>query len=139
MFARHDCHLEPCLGEPAHDRALAAVVEDDEPRAGADRERLLHHHPERQLGCRRFTLLVPRDVDVRLRARERDELVDGRLAERAAHRAVLAHAAHERASVDLLERNNALVGEPVLEGRARRMTTPRVCTAADSMRAGSTP
>ena len=79
QVAGHDDRLEPRLGEPAHDRALAAEVEDDDARAGADRERLGHARVERgrrrrELGLREHA----RPVEVRLRERARVQLLGRR-------------------------------------------------------------
>jgi hypothetical protein len=67
-------------------------------------------HGHRALAC-----LHAGHVDVRLRPGEREQLLDRRLAEGAAHRPVLAHAADECARVDLLQRDDAFRGEPVRE------------------------
>ena len=74
--ARDDVRLEAGVGEPARDRALRAEVDDDDTRAGADRERLV-----------RADLPVERPaVDQRLGERARVQLLDRRVAERAAQR-----------------------------------------------------
>ena len=66
--ARDDVRLEPGVGEPARDRALRAEVDDDDPRAGADRE-----------GLGRPDLAVERPaVDRRLGERARLQLLDRR-------------------------------------------------------------
>ena len=120
--AGDDHRLDARLDEPAHDRALAAEVEDDDARAGADGVRLGHAGRER--GWRRGELRLrehPRPVDVRLRERAGVKLLGRGGAERAAHRAVLAQAPYQRSRVDLLECDDASVGEP---GRPRRPGAP---------------
>ena len=139
--AGHDDRLDARLDEAADDRALAAEVEHDDTRAGADGERLRDARVERGWGRGELRLLEhPRPVEVRLRERAGVQLLGRRRAERAAHGAVLAQAADERARVDLLERDDAATGEPTgPRGTARRITTPSVQTRLDSSSASSTP
>ena len=100
--ARHDVGLEPGVGEPARDRALRAEVDDDDARPGADRVRL-----------GRADLAVERPaVDERLGERARVELLDRRVAERAAQHAAVADLPHERPRVDAGERDDALLAQP---------------------------
>ena len=116
--AGHDDRLDPRLDEAADDRALAAEVEHDDPRAGADAERLRHTGVERGRGRGEAGLLQhPWPVEVRLGQRAGVQLLDRRSAERAAHRTVLAQAADERARVDLLERDDTAAGKPAGPGR----------------------
>ena len=112
--AGDDDRLDARLGEAPHDRALAAEVEHDDARAGADRERLGHARVERgrgrgELGLREHA----RPVEVRVGERAGVQLLRRRRAERAAHRSVLAEAADERTRVDLLQRDDAAPREPV--------------------------
>ena len=100
--------------------SLAAEVEQDDPRAGADGVRLGHAGLER--GRRRGELRLrehPRPVDVRLRECTGVQLLGCCGTERAAHGAVVAQTPHERSRVDLLERDDAPLCEPGRPGRPR--------------------
>ena len=95
------------------DRALAAEVEHDDARAGAERVRLGRARLEGRWRRGQLGLgLHPRPVEVRLRERAGVQLLGRRRAERAALGAVLAQPPHEGAGVDLLERDDAAPGEP---------------------------
>src|SRR5205814_3732816 len=66
----------------------------------------------------RTDLAVERSaVDGRLRERPRAQLLDRRVAERAAHDTLVADAAHERARVDTGERDDAALAQPAGELR----------------------
>ena len=115
-----DHGLEARLDEPADDRVLAAEVEQDDPRTGADGVRLGYARLER--GRRRGELRLgehPRPVDVGLRERAGVQLLGRGAPERAAHGAVVAQTPHERSRVDLLERDDAPVCEPGRPGGPR--------------------
>ena len=119
--AGDDDRLDAGLDEPAHDRALAAEIEHDDSRPGAERVRLAHAGLER--GRRRGELRLrehPRPVEVRLRERAGVQLLGLRRAERAAHRAVLAQPPDERARVHLLERDDAAAARASPTTRAAR-------------------
>ena len=112
--AGDDNRLDARLDEPPHDRALAAEVEHDDARTCADRERLGHAGVERGWGRGELGLCEhARPVEVRLGERVGVQLLRRRCAERAAHGAVLAEAADERTRVDLLQRDDAPLREPV--------------------------
>ena len=116
-----DHGLHARLDEPADDRAFAAEVEDGHARARPDRERLRDARFQRgrgrsELGLRQH----PRPVEVRLDERAGMEVIRRGRPERAPHRAVRAQPAHERARVDLLERDDAPLREPRPTTRAWR-------------------
>ena len=121
----------PASREPVRDRALHAEVDDDDARARADRVRLLRPRLARQRVA----------VDERLGERALAQLLDRRVAERAAQHAAVADLAHERARVD--RRSSATTprsrSQAANSGRASRITTPSHCTRSDSIRASSTP
>src|SRR5262249_59473113 len=106
--AGDDVRLEAGRRGALRDRALRAEVDDGDTRAGSDGERLL-----------RADLAVERPaVDRRLGERARVQLVDRRVAERAADDALVADPAHERARVDPCEGDDAALAQPACELRA---------------------
>ena len=114
--ARDDRDLDAGRREPARDRALAAEVDEDDARAGADEVRLV-----------RPTCAVERPaVDRRLGERARMELRDRRVADGAAEDAVLADAPYERARVDVVDRDDALLAEPGRPSGPRRAHDDRL-------------
>ena len=100
--ARDDVGLEPRVGEPARDRALRAEVDDDDPRA----RRRPRTAPGADLPVERAA------VDERLGERAGVELLDRRVAERAAQDAAVADPAHERPRVEAGQRDDALLAQP---------------------------
>ena len=129
--ARHDVRLDAALGEAARDRALRAEVDDDDPRPGADRVRLLGADGAVERAA----------VDRRLRERAGVERVGVAVAERAAERrcAFRIRFTSVRVSTPESATTPRLRSQAANAGRASRMTTASHCTRSDSIRASSTP
>ena len=134
---REDRHAGTCTREPAQDRALRAVVDDRDARP----VRLVEDVRLRRGDLRDERLSFHQRLLAHLLERciSREELL---VRDHCPHRAAVAQAQHERARVDLLEREEVVRAEaspPTPRPPSRRMITAFACGPADSSRSSETP